>query len=53
MELHKLDLNDLDVTSFAPGEGEISFLITVGNQLNCTGCDSGCGIMGSDTYAYC
>lgn len=52
MEPYKLDLDDLNVTSFAPADGEASFLLVVG-PMHCTGCDSGCGIMSGDTSMYC
>ena len=52
MEHYKLDLENLDVTTFSPGDAEVAFLIANG-PMQCTGCDSGCGIMSGDTSTYC
>jgi hypothetical protein len=43
MDPHKLNPADLDVTTFTPDD-DPSF--TFSNPMECTGCVSGCGIMG-------
>lgn len=42
MDKHLLDLDALAVESFAVWSDDVS--AAIGDQLNCTGCDSGCGI---------